>query len=376
MAAAPAAIAEDLLAWYDVHGRRDLPWKRDADPYRIWLSEIMLQQTQVTTVLPYFERFTAAFPDVGALAAADIDAVLSLWTGLGYYARARNLHRAAQLVCDAHDGAFPASVDALMGLPGVGRSTAGAIAAMAYGVRAPILDGNVRRVLCRLAGIEGWPGERAVEQRLWLLADAMTPAARPGDYTQAIMDLGATLCTRRRPACERCPLVDRCAAHASGRVDAIPAPRPKKPKPERATRMLMIQDPDGAVLLERRPATGLWGGLWCFPQQDLDDDPEAQVAEHLLLPADGISATEPWGEFVHVFTHFRLRVHPLRVHLALRPDNVRDGDLDWFDPASEPDVGLAAPVKRLLGLLAGGDLLSPGRRSPGPQTPRQKRSSR
>ena len=359
MSDGPEAIAPALLAWFDRHGRRDLPWKLGADPYRIWLSEIMLQQTQVATVIPYFERFTAAFPDVHSLAAADEDAVLALWTGLGYYARARNLHRAAREIVAQHDGRLPASVTDLNALPGIGPSTAGAIAAMAHGVRAPILDGNVKRVLTRLAGIEGWPGTRAVEQQLWSFADQLTPEDRVADYTQAIMDLGATLCTPRRPACERCPLAGRCVARATGRVEALPTPRPKRSVPERSTRMLLIQDPDGAVLLERRPTPGIWGGLWCFPQIDLDADPLAAVTARLQLPDDALGHQEAWGEFTHQFTHFRLRITPLRIALRLRPDNVRDAQSDWFDPASEPDVGLAAPVKRLLAVLSADDLASP-----------------
>jgi A/G-specific adenine glycosylase len=271
--APPAEIADALLPWFDRHGRHDLPWKAGADPYRIWLSEIMLQQTQVTTVIPYYERFLEAFPDADALAAAEVDAVLARWTGLGYYARARNLHRAARAIVDDHGGRFPADVDALAALPGIGRSTAGAIAAQAFGVRAPILDGNVKRVITRLAAVEGWPGRTAVARELWALAEDWTPAERVADYTQAVMDLGATVCTPRRPACDACPLADRCLARARGLQHRLPTPKPKREKPERRTRMLLIQDPDGAVLLERRPPQGIWGGLWCFPQQDLDADP-------------------------------------------------------------------------------------------------------
>lgn len=360
MAEGPAPIAETLLAWYDRHGRHDLPWKTGRDPYRIWLSEIMLQQTRVTTVLPYFRRFILAFPDLRALAAADRDQVLNLWTGLGYYARARNLHEAARRIVAEHDGRMPSEPDALEALPGIGPSTAGAIAAMAHDVRAPILDGNVRRVLTRLAGIERWPGERAVEKQLWALADALTPEERVADYTQAIMDLGATVCTPRRPACELCPLATDCRARAEGLVDRIPAPRPKREQPERHTRMLMIQDPDCRVLLERRPPQGIWGGLWCFPQIDDDTDLETGLRELLQLPGDAEPAVAPWASFHHTFTHFRLHIRPVQVRLEHRAHNVRDDDRDWFDPSSAPDVGLAAPVKRLLGLLAD-DLAVPHR---------------
>jgi A/G-specific adenine glycosylase len=361
---APAPIAPALLAWFDRHGRKTLPWKRDADPYRIWLSEIMLQQTQVATVIPYFERFLEAFPDVRALAAAEEDRVLGLWTGLGYYARARNLHRAARLVVEAHDGRFPETADALVSLPGIGRSTAGAIAAMAFGQRAPILDGNVKRVLTRLQGIEAWPGQREVEKQLWILADSWTPVERAGDYTQAIMDLGATLCTPRRPACDRCPLAERCRARAEGSTDRIPASRPRKEKPERSTRMLLLQDARGHVLLTRRPAPGIWGGLWCFPEVPETDAPARALAGLLQLPDDDLPDLVPWGEVRHSFTHFHLRITPLHGRIPQVLDNVRDAALDWFAPAETGHVGLAAPVKRLLDLLASTDLASPAPTTP------------
>jgi A/G-specific adenine glycosylase len=353
-------IAPALLAWYDRHGRHDLPWKAGADPYRIWLSEIMLQQTRVQTVLPYFERFVTAFPDVAALAAADEDHVLGLWTGLGYYARARNLHRAAREIVDTHAGRFPSDVEALAALPGIGRSTAGAVASMAFGVRAPILDGNVKRVLTRVAGIEGWPGERAIEKRLWALAETWTPTERIADYTQAIMDLGATVCTPRRPACDRCPLADRCVARAEGRAEVIPAARPKRTLPERETRMLLLQDPRGRVLLARRPSPGIWGGLWCFPELDVAADPVDAVATMLGLPAEGVPPLGAWGAVRHTFTHYRLTITPLHGVLSRVVDQVREEGRDWFAPAETGHVGLAAPVKRLLTVLSGDDLASTG----------------
>jgi len=355
---APAPVAPALLAWYDRHGRSDLPWKHPRDAYRIWVSEIMLQQTQVATVLPYFERFMARFPDVHALAAAGQDEVLALWTGLGYYARARNLHGAAQRIVADFDGRFPESVEALASLPGIGRSTAGAIAAMAFDVHAPILDGNVKRVLARLFAIDSYTGERQTEKRLWALAEALTPAERVADYTQAIMDLGATLCVRARPECPRCPLADRCEAKAAGLERRLPVPRPKREKPERSTRMLIVEAPDGRVLLERRPPSGIWGGLWCFPQLEEDaPDATAHTAEHLALDPEGVEHVEDWAELTHVFTHFSLRIRPVRLRTRVLPDNVRDADRDWFDPADTAALGLAAPVKRLLGVLAGDDLL-------------------
>src|SRR5690606_8097985 len=246
-------FARRLLAWFDRCGRHDLPWQRDRRPYAVWVSEIMLQQTQVATVIPYFERFVARFPDVEVLAEASLDDVLALWSGLGYYARARNLHRAAQLVVERYGGDLPDSLDELMALPGIGRSTAGAILAQAHGVRAPILDGNVKRVLARHAGIEGWPGEREVEQTLWAIADERTPSERVADYTQAIMDLGAMLCTRRRPACTVCPVVEDCRACRLGIQERLPSPRPKRERPRRRRMMLVVRDSQGRVLLERRP---------------------------------------------------------------------------------------------------------------------------
>jgi A/G-specific adenine glycosylase len=355
---APAPIAPALLDWYASHGRSDLPWKHPRDAYRIWVSEIMLQQTQVTTVLPYFERFIARFPDVRALAAADQDQVLALWTGLGYYARARNLHKAAQHIVSEFGGRFPERVDELASLPGIGRSTAGAIAAMAFDVHAPILDGNVKRVLARLFAIDTFTGERQTEKRLWGLAEALTPAERVADYTQAIMDLGAKLCVRARPQCERCPLADRCEAKAAGLERQLPVPRPKREKPERSTRMLIVEAPDGRVLLERRPPSGIWGGLWCFPQLEEEDaGAAAHAAERLALDPEGVEHVEDWAELTHVFTHFSLRIRPVRLRAHVLPDNVRDDDQDWFDPADTAALGLAAPVKRLLGVLAGGDLL-------------------
>ena len=355
----PEPIAPALLAWYDRHGRKSLPWKQDRDPYRIWVSEIMLQQTQVTTVIPYYERFMARFPTVSDLALAEQDEVLALWTGLGYYARARNLHAAARSIATDFAGAFPRTVDALQSLKGIGRSTAGAIAAMAFDVRAPILDGNVKRVLARYCAVDRWTGEREVEQRMWALAEVLTPRRRVADYTQAIMDLGATLCVRAHPECTRCPLADDCAAQADGRQHELPVPRPKKTKPERRTRMLIVQSPDGSVLLEKRPDAGIWGGLWCFPQLD-DDGTEAPhwLADRLAIAPEGISEGDPWACVTHVFTHFKLQIQPLRLHLAIHPDNVREDGRDWFDPADVADLGLAAPVKRLLDALAVDDLLT------------------
>ncbi|HET8551115.1 MAG TPA: A/G-specific adenine glycosylase, partial [Gammaproteobacteria bacterium] len=264
-----AAVEHDfaprLLAWFASHGRHALPWQREPTPYRVWVSEIMLQQTQVATVIPYFKRFMARFPDLATLAAAPLDDVLALWSGLGYYARARNLHRAAQSAVAEYGGELPASLDELMAFPGIGRSTAGAILSLSRGQRHPILDGNVKRVLARFHAIAGWPGDKRVADRLWEFAESHTPVADCAAYTQAIMDFGATVCTRRNPACDICPMSANCEAYALGRQHDFPAPRARRGYPERNVRVLVIEA-EGAVLLEKRPPTGIWGGLWSLPE--------------------------------------------------------------------------------------------------------------
>ena len=265
MTAEPTAdFARRLLAWHAEHGRHTLPWQRDPTPYRVWVSEIMLQQTQVSTVVPYFERFMARFPKVAILAAAPLDEVLHHWSGLGYYARARNLHRAAEILAGTYGGEFPATLEEVIALPGIGRSTAGAILALSRGLRHPILDGNVKRVLARGFAVEGWPDAPHVQKTLWALAETLTPLEGVAAYTQAIMDLGATLCTRSRPACERCPVATLCVARQLSKVENYPAPRPRKPLPERRTRFMVLRDPAGRWLLERRPARGIWGGCGVF----------------------------------------------------------------------------------------------------------------
>ncbi|MFN2348462.1 MAG: A/G-specific adenine glycosylase, partial [Thioalkalivibrio sp.] len=291
-------FSQRLLAWFKRHGRHDLPWQQDPTPYRVWVSEIMLQQTQVSTVISYYQRFMTRFPDVARLAAAPLDDVLHHWSGLGYYARARNLHKAAGLICERHGGLFPGDIEALEALPGIGRSTAGAILALTCGQRQPILDGNVKRVLARHAGVSGWSGEAKVLRRLWQLADARTPDRQVDAYTQAIMDLGATLCTRSRPRCEICPVAADCVARATVRTRELPAPRPKRDQPLRETGMLMVTSPAG-VLLERRPAQGLWGGLWGFPEVADADHALAWCRAHLGGVQGGL---ESWQPFIHSFT--------------------------------------------------------------------------
>lgn len=350
-APAPDWFARRLLDWFDHHGRKDLPWQRDRDPYRIWLSEIMLQQTQVVSVIPYFERFVARFPDVARLADAPLDEVLHHWTGLGYYARARNLHSTARAVVARHNGRFPETAAGLEELPGIGRSTAAAIAAIAFGERAAILDGNVKRVLARFHAVDGYPGTPAVARALWAHAEHHTPAARVADYTQAIMDLGATLCTRTRPACARCPIAARCAALAGQAIERYPAPRPRRVMPVRAARMFMLVDAGGACLLEQRPSTGLWGGLWTPPERASTATAEAVCAEFGFTPGQ-IGSVYFAPTFRHSFTHFHLDIEPVHVRLDARGTMIADRpEVCWFDPAAPRAIGLAAPATRLLASL-------------------------
>lgn len=290
-----------VLAWYDQHGRHDLPWQQDRTAYRVWLSEIMLQQTQVKTVIPYFERFISAYPDVGSLAAAPEDEVLHQWTGLGYYARARNLLKCARVVCDVHGGQFPDTVESLETLPGIGRSTAGAIVSMAHGKPAPILDGNVKRVLARHAAIAGWPGRSAVHRQLWELAESLTPKDRCRDYTQAMMDLGATVCTRGQPYCEKCPLQDSCSANGSGKQADYPGRKPRRTIPVRATTMLIISNPSGEVFLIRRQEKGVWGGLWSFPESTDRESGIRTCLDYFGCEPDNV---EPWPSLRHTFSHY------------------------------------------------------------------------
>ena len=340
------AFAPTLLAWFDRHGRHDLPWQHPRTPYRVWLSEIMLQQTQVAVVVPYFARFVAALPDVPALARASQDDVLALWSGLGYYARARNLHAAARRCMELHGGDLPRDLDALQALPGIGRSTAGAILSQAWGDRAAILDGNVKRVLARLFGIEGWPGLPKVEKQLWAIAANLLPEARLADYTQAQMDFGATLCTRADPACAACPLREACVAHREGRTAELPHPKPGKPLPERETRMLLVEDDRGRVLLQRRPPIGVWAALWSLPEHA--DEAVSRDWFHQHLAGD-FARAEPLAPVLHAFTHYRLRILPMRI-AGVRPrDAVGDNpDLRWALRAELQAIGLPAPVRRLL----------------------------
>lgn len=340
----PEPFSQRLLAWFDQNGRKDLPWQQDITPYRVWVSEIMLQQTQVNTVIPYYLRFMESFPTVEALAKATQDQVLHHWTGLGYYARARNLHKTAQIVVNDFNGHFPNNVNTLETLPGIGRSTAGAICAIVYHQPTTILDGNVKRVLARHQAIDGWPGQSATSKQLWALAEQYTPDERTADYTQAIMDLGATLCTRSKPQCSNCPLSTDCKAFASDSPTNYPGKKPKKVQPVRKCLFLIIRNSEGGVLLEQRPANGLWGGLWVFPEcKNESDIPNicSQLSciatEWQLLP-----------EQRHTFSHFHLDYQPVLIDTPT-PSSIMDStSIVWYNPHSPLEIGTAQPVKQLL----------------------------
>ncbi len=340
-----AAFRHAVLDWFDRHGRHDLPWQQPATPYRVWVSEVMLQQTQVAVVIPYFERFMQRFPDVASLAEADQDAVLAHWAGLGYYARARNLHRAARAIMEEFGGHFPDSHAAWEGLPGIGRSTAGAILSLSMGQRHAILDGNVKRVLARYRAIPGWPGRTGVLKTLWELSEALTPDERCHDYNQAMMDLGATLCTRARPACSLCPLQSSCLAYVRGTPTAFPEPKPAKALPRRETRMLLLES-DRGLLLQRRPPHGIWGGLWSLPECPPEADLAAYCRTELGLEPQVV---ETWMPFRHTFSHYHLQITPVHARVApLASAIMEPAETLWYNSGTSLGKGVAAPVRRLL----------------------------
>ena len=342
-------FADRLLAWWDDNGRQDLPWQHPRTAYRVWVSEIMLQQTQVATVIPYFERWMGAFPDVRTLAAAPLDDVLAHWSGLGYYARARNLHRAAGICADQHGGVLPLDADVLMALPGIGLSTANAIVSQVTDRPAAVLDGNVRRVLARHAAVEGWTGRTAVQQRLWAEAGARLPAARGADYTQAVMDLGAMVCRRSRPTCAGCPVAGDCRALQLGIVDRLPSPKPAARVSDRALVMLIVRDPDGRVLLERRPPAGIWGGLWCLPEGST----LAEVGERLGLNPGRSTALPP---FEHRLSHLRMSIRPVLADAGKAVQVQCSPTRGWYEPGEAAQLGLPRPVADLLERLHSGEL--------------------
>ncbi len=341
-------FAKNVLAWFEQHGRKNLPWQHNATPYRVWVSEIMLQQTQVATVIPYYAAFMKRFGSIQALAEAPQDDVLAHWSGLGYYARARNLHRCAIDVVQQHGGTMPSNLDELIALPGIGRSTAGAIASLSMGKPEPILDGNVKRVLARAYGVEGWPGQKKVLDALWQISEAVTPKTNTGQFNQAMMDLGATLCTRSKPDCTRCPLAKTCFALEHNSIADYPGKKPKKVTPVKQTVMLVIKDKQGRLLLHKRPATGIWGGLWSLPE--IADAAEVQtwLSEQ---PLKAVSDPQQIDAFRHTFSHYHLDITVLEQMVASTAQRVADdAAAHWYDGGKLPG-GVAKPVTQILALL-------------------------
>ena len=342
-------FADRLLAWYDRHGRKDLPWQHPRTPYRVWVSEIMLQQTQVATVVPYFERWMATFPDLATLAAAPQDEVLSLWSGLGYYARARNLHKAAGICMAEHGGELPASAEQLAALPGIGPSTANAIVSQSTDRPAAVLDGNVRRVLARHAAIEGWTGAAAVQKTLWAEAEARLPDKRGADYTQAVMDVGALVCRRNMPDCSVCPVREDCRARAEGKTERLPSPKPPTRVGEKTLFMLILRDARGRVLLEKRPGAGIWGGLWCLPE----DESETGL---LIRFGMGDKALEAGPAIEHRLSHLKLTIRPLLAASRIALQVECTAQQGWFDRRQQETLGLPKPIADLLARANNGEL--------------------
>lgn len=348
-------FAGRLLAWFREHGRHDLPWQKNRSVYRVWVSEIMLQQTQVATVIPYFERFMEKYPDICSLAQAQLDELLALWAGLGYYARARNLHKTAGILVNQYHGNFPQTLQELMDLPGIGRSTAGALLSMGFNRPGTILDANVRRVLARHAGIRIAEGEKEATRKLWDLAESHTPKSRTRDYSQAIMDLGATLCRPSRPDCHACPVRSDCTAFLEARQDEFPGTRARRQKPVRSTRFLMLMDPEGRILLQKRPPAGVWGGLWVFPEARQAENLSADLAS-LAITADMVKCTAELEGIRHTFTHFHLDIVPCLIQLHKVPPQVQEPGLAWLDANDLAACGSPAPVARLLKKLLSGKI--------------------
>ena len=342
-----SSFAARIVAWQRTYGRHDLPWQNTRDPYRIWLSEIMLQQTRVATVIPYYTPFLAEFPDVGVLAAAPLARVLEHWSGLGYYRRAHHLHAAAKVVVADFGGVFPLAAEVIATLPGIGPSTAAAVATFAGGARAPILDGNVKRVLARHHGVDGFPGAARVEAQLWRVAESLLPACDAGPYAQGLMDLGATVCTRMRPRCGDCPVAADCVARATARIDQLPSPRPRRVLPQRVVRVLLIERA-GEILLEHRPAVGIWGGLWSLPEVAPGDD----VARHCRSRFGAIvDAGAELPAIEHGFTHYRLTILPQRIAVRSWPPRAESPGLTWLTRADAATAALPAPIRKLLRAL-------------------------
>ena len=342
------SFAERLLSWWGDHGRKDLPWQTTRTPYRVWISEIMLQQTQVTTVIPYFNKWMESYPDLETLAKAPLDQVLAHWAGLGYYARARNLHKTAAICVEHHQGELPGTAEELAQLPGIGESTANAIISQSTGQPAAVLDGNVRRVLARHAAIEGWTGKAVVQKQLWQEARERLPLDRGDDYTQAVMDLGAIICTRSNPRCDRCPVSLDCRAFSQELLGHLPTPKPPPKVTELELHMLILKDDEGRVLLEKRPPAGIWGGLWCLPSEE-----SLKKIESAL----GLTSTNPvpLRRFEHKLSHRRIRIHPWLAASAT-PTAVKCSDrVSWCDTARQQTMGVPKPVSDLLNRLNNGE---------------------
>ncbi|MBB1433609.1 A/G-specific adenine glycosylase [Pseudoalteromonas sp. 1181_04] len=339
-------FSQQVVDWYELHGRKTLPWQLNKTPYKVWVSEVMLQQTQVITVIPYFEKFMQSFPDIIALANADEDHVLHHWTGLGYYARARNLHKTAKIIRDQYKGEFPTTLDEVVALPGIGRSTAGAVLSLSLGQHHPILDGNVKRVLARFFMIEGWYGVKKVENQLWQLSEQLTPAKQVTEFNQAMMDLGASLCSRSKFDCQPCPLRSRCAAYKTEQVKQFPHSKPKKAVPKKVCHQLIIQCND-QVLMEKRPNSGIWGGLFSF----FEFEQKSQL--DTFLAQQGLAVTTvPIEPFTHIFSHFELTINPHVLTLHKVSDVVNERQLVWYPLDQSIEVGLAAPTKKLVKQIA------------------------
>jgi len=342
----PLKFAQSVLQWYQQHGRSDLPWQLDKTPYRVWLSEIMLQQTQVATVIPYYARFLKGFPDIQSLADASIDRVLQHWQGLGYYARARNLHRAAQILRDKYGAQFPLAMDQVLALPGIGRSSAGAILSLAAGQSWPILDGNVKRVLARCFQVEGWYGQSKTMKKLWQIAEQLTPSQKTGQYNQAMMDLGAMVCVKTRPNCELCPLAHCCASFKHNTQASFPAKKPTKTRPQKQT-LMMLHRYQGRVLLYRRPPTGIWGGLWSLPEVEGREEIDEWQLDHLACTQ--LPGQIKTNILKHQFTHFSLDISIAVIEMSELPRKVADeGNMAFVTMEQLPDYGLPSPVKRIL----------------------------
>jgi len=339
-------FSDNIIQWHQKHGRHDLPWQGTTDPYQIWISEIMLQQTQVSTVIPYYERFMQRFPNVQSLAKADINEVLHLWTGLGYYARGRNLHKAAIQIVNEHNGQFPRNLDEMMALSGIGRSTAGAILSFAFSLRHPILDGNVKRVLSRVFGVEGWYGKSVVAKEFWALANKHTPDQDVAIYTQAIMDFGATLCTRSKPLCTSCPLQGQCVAFQENRIAMLPSKKPKKQIPTKTCQMVIIRNHKNHILLEQRPPSGIWGGLWSLPELESDEDVLSGIANQYGLDVKQNKLGSPLR---HTFSHYHLEIQPVFAEIAnTNKQLINESSVDWIDVTKPLQIGMPAPIKKLL----------------------------